>query len=89
MSYKIKSSTKVSTSLIFKDLKSSIESLIKLLSEKWNSIPKVLVNLNQEFSGAYLLSYSIDVNGNYFHISTKGDNLGQMAENLKNKLFNI
>ena len=70
-------------------LKSSIESLIKLLSEKWNSIPKVLVNLNQEFSGAYLLSYSIDVNGNYFHISTKGDNLGQMAENLKNKLFNI
>jgi len=87
MSYKIKSSTKVSTSLIFKDLKSSIESLIKLLAEKWNSIPKVLVNLNQEISGAYMLSYSIDVNGNCFQISTKGDNLCQMAENLKNNLF--
>jgi hypothetical protein len=89
MSYKIKSSTKVSTSLIFKDLKSSIELLIRLLTEKWNSSPKVMVNLNQEFSGAYQLSYSIDVNGNYFHISTKGENLGQMAENLKNNLFSI
>jgi hypothetical protein len=89
MSYKIKSSTKVSTSLIFKDLKSSIELLIRLLTEKWNSSPKVMVNLNQEFSGAYQLSISIDVNGNYFHISTKGENLGQMAENLKNNLFSI
>jgi hypothetical protein len=89
MSYKIKSSTKVSTSLIFKDLKSSIELLIRLLTEKWNSSPKVMVNLNQEFSGAYQLSYSIYVNGNYFHISTKGENLGQMAENLKKNLFSI
>jgi len=63
--------------------------MIKLLAERWNSIPKVIVNLNQEFSGSYLLSYSIDVNGNYFHISTKGDNLSQMAEKLKNNLFSI
>ena len=89
MSYKIKTSTKVSTSMIFADLKSNIESLLKLLTEKWNIIPKILVNLNQELSGAYQLSYSIDVNGNYFHISTKGENLGQMAENLKNNLFSI
>ena len=89
MSYKIKSSTKVSTSMIFADLKSNIESLLKLLTEKWNIIPKILVNLNQELSGAYQLSYSIDVDGNYFHISTKGENLSQMTENLKNNLFSI
>jgi hypothetical protein len=89
MSYKIKSSTKVSTSLIFKDLKSNIESLLKLLTEKWNIIPKILVNLNQEFSGAYLLSYSIDMDGTYIHLSTKGDNLSQMTENLKNNIFSI
>jgi hypothetical protein len=89
MSYKIKTSTKVCTSQLIKDLKSNIELLVKMLAEKWNSIPKIIVNLNQEFSGAYLLSYSIDVNGNYFYLKTKGGDLHLMTEKLRQNIFSI
>jgi hypothetical protein len=89
MSYKILASAKLSTSLIYKEITSNIESLLLWLTNKWNSAPDLTVNILRVKEDTYLLTYSIDVNGTYFYMSTSGADLLKMTENLKHKIVNI
>jgi hypothetical protein len=89
MSYKILASAKLSTSLIYKEITSNIESLLLWLTNKWNSAPDLTVNILRVKEDTYLLTYSIDVNGTYFYMSTSGADLLKMTENLKHKIINI
>jgi hypothetical protein len=56
---------------------------------KWASCPKLVANLESYEDGVYILSYSIDLNGNYLYLSTKGEDIYSMNENLKNNLLFI
>jgi hypothetical protein len=89
MSYKILASAKLSTSLIFKEITLNIEALLLWLTNKWNSPPDLTVNILRVKEHTYLLTYSIDVNGNYFYMSTSGADLLKMTENLKHKIISI
>ena len=89
MSYKILASAKLSTSLIYREITSNIESLLLWLTNKWNNTPDLTVNILRVKKDTYLLTYSIDVNGNYFYMSTSGADLLKMAENLKHKIYSI
>lgn len=89
MSFKIITSPKLSNTSIFKVIKSDIESLIHFLKLKWNASPEITVKIDRRLDGAYLLSYSIDVNGNYFYLTTKGADLLLLIEKLKNNIFSI
>jgi hypothetical protein len=89
MSYKILASAKLSTSLIYKEITSNIEALLLWLTNKWNSPPDLTVNILRVKEHTYLLTYSIDVNGNYFYMSTSGADLLKMTESLKHKIISI
>jgi hypothetical protein len=49
----------------------------------------LVANLESYENGVYMLSYSIDLNGNYLYLSTKGQDIYAMNEQLKTNLLFI
>jgi hypothetical protein len=89
MKYVIKTNKRIRKTSVFKELLNLVEGLRQIISLKWANCPKLVANLESYENGVYMLSYSIELNGNYLYLSTKGDNLNVMNENLKNNLMFI
>jgi hypothetical protein len=89
MKYVIKTNKRIRKTAVFRELLNLIDGLRQIISLKWASCPKLVANLESYENGVYMLSYSIDLNGNYLYLSTKGDNIYAMNENLKNNLLFI
>lgn len=89
MKYVIKTNNKIRKTSVFRELLKLIDGLRQIISLKWASCPKLVANLESYEDGVYILSYSIDLNGNYLYLSTKGEDIYSMNENLKNNLLFI
>ena len=89
MKYVIKTNKRIRKTSVFRELLSLLDSLRQIISLKWASAPKLVASLESYENGVYMLSYSIDLNGNYLYLSTKGRDIYAMNEQLKNNLLFI
>ena len=89
MKYVIKTNKRIRKTSVFRELLNLLDSLRQIISKKWSSAPKLVANLESYENGVYMLSYSIDLNGNYLYLSTKGQDIYAMNEQLKNNLMFI